>query len=47
MYVYHKTEVHLDLCSGHNLNAFTSAIYLLGTDFQTTFCTYLVGIIIT
>jgi len=47
MYVYHNTEVHLDLCSGHNLKASTSAIYLLGTDLQTTFCTYLAGIIIT
>jgi len=47
MYVYHNTEVHLDLCSGHNLKAATSAIYLLGTYLQTTFCTYLVGIVIT
>jgi len=47
MSVYHNTEVHLDLCYGHNLMASTSAIYLLGTDLQTTLCTYLVGIIIT
>lgn len=47
MYVYHNTAMNLDLCSGHNLKASTSAIYLLGTDLQTTFCTYLVGIIIT
>jgi len=46
MYVYHNTEVHLDLCYGHNLMASTSAIYLLGTDQQTAFCTFLVGIII-
>ena len=45
--VYRNTEVHVDLCYGHNLMASTSAIYLLGIDLQTTFCTYLVGIIIT
>jgi len=28
MYAYHTTEVHLNLCSGHNLNASTSVIYL-------------------
>lgn len=47
MYVYHNNEVHLDLCSGHDLNTSTSAIYLLGNDLRTTFCTYLVDIIIT
>jgi hypothetical protein len=47
MNAYHNTQVHLDLCSGQNLNVSTSAIYLLGTDLQTTFCTHLVGTIIT
>jgi len=47
MSVYCNTEVHLDLCDGHNLMASTSAIYLLGFDLQTTLCTYVVGIIIT
>jgi len=47
MSVCHNTEVHLDLCYGHNLTAFTSAIYLLGIYLQTALCTYLVGILIT
>jgi len=47
MYVYHNTEVHLNLCTGHSLIASTSVLHLLGTDLQTTFCIHLVGIIIT
>jgi len=47
MSVFHNTEVHLDLCDGHNLMASNSAMYLLGTDLPTTLCTYLLGIIIT
>ena len=47
VHVYHNTEVHLNLCSGHSLITSTSVLYLLGTDLQTTFCIHPVGIIIT